>query len=104
MSHHRVEIIDADEIHDWVEKCLQPLLPDKHISILPSKYGACVGESRWSCDVDVYKAVSLETLLMKEVKEYSRGNYVHFYVDDILSAMYASGALEAERYRVEYSW
>lgn len=97
-------VLNADELNNWVESFLQPLLPGKHISILPSKYGACKGESQWFCSVDVEDSISLKELIAREVKEFSRGDYVHFYVDDILSAATKLGQLTGSYFLVWYKW
>lgn len=97
-------VIDADTIDRWIDVNLNSLMPGKHISVLPTKHGSTNGESCWTSKVYVSFGITLDELIAKEVEEYSRGIYVHFYVDDVLSAMYGTGDIDEGYYLVDYYW
>ena len=104
METSTVTKIDADAINAWVEKHLLPLCPeDAHVTIMPRSYH-CTGESAFFAAVDIDNSLSLHELLALEVKEHTRAQYHHFYVDDVIAAAVGAGALQGNHFHVHYRW
>jgi len=100
MNPQMLPVIGYDDIDQWVSTYLQPHFPDKHISVIPHEWEP-TGESAFVCKIDIGDDITIEQLCKKVVKEHSRGRYVHFYANDILTAAYTNGQLK-ETYLILY--
>lgn len=76
---------------------------DAQISLIPHPWEA-KGESRFFCAVDVDEEISVSQLLEKEVKEYTRGNFKHFYVSDVIQAAVSANQLEGNQFFLYHKW
>lgn len=100
----QITSINADELKDWLDTALGTLLPpNTHISIIPQTWEA-KGESRFFCEIDIDKALTLPQLLARVVSEHSRGNLVHFYAHDVVAAAVGAGELVGDHFYLYYRW
>lgn len=87
--------VDFDVLEYWLQQFLKDDLPGKEALIINQDYH-CNQGSRFFASVDADEPLTKKELLERLVLEHSRGNYVHFYIDDVIKAAYTSGALESE--------
>lgn len=99
-----VMTMDADGIHSWIKATVQPLFPDKLISVIPRPGIDATGESRFFCPLDIDQPIPLEELKNRVVTQFSRADCIHFYPDDLLNAAVGNGDLEIGSYHLFYKW
>lgn len=98
------KFIDADALKEWLEESLKNLVPaDTHISIIPQVWDA-KGESRFFCEIDIEKNITIPELLNKVVSEHSRGKYIHFYAQDVVQAAVTAKQLDGDHFYLYYQW
>ena len=85
--------LQGEALGDWLNQFLEGKIPEGYTAyIIPSVHDA-KGESKFFCKIDVEEPISVETLLERVVSEYSRGESLHFYAKDVVSAAYGAGLL-----------
>ncbi|HEJ4407884.1 TPA: hypothetical protein SL557_000163 [Pseudomonas aeruginosa] len=99
-----VTVIGADAIHDWVARHLAPLCPEGAAISVIQRPWHCKGESCYFAAVEVEAPITTAQLRRLEVAEHTRGQYLHFYVDDVIAAAVGSGALAGDFFHVFYRW
>jgi len=99
-----VTAIDADAIRDWVAHHLAPLCPEGAAISVINRPWHCKGESCYFAAVEVDTLITVAQLRQLEVTEHTRAHYLHFYVDDVIAAAVASGALTGDFFHVYYRW
>ena len=95
--------IDTDELDNWLKEYLGNDFKNKEVTII-DKPEHCRGESKFFADVDVYEKISREEFINREVKEHTRYNRIHFYVDDVISAACKAGMLKGDSFCIYYTW
>lgn len=95
--------IDAASLKDWLSATLKNLGIEKKASIIPQSWDA-IGESRFFCPIDVDEPISVAELIKREVTEHSRGPYIHFYAEDVVSAACGAGELSGDWFWLYYTW
>jgi hypothetical protein len=99
-----VTVIDRDAIKEWIAHYLAPACPPgSHISVINRQWH-CKGESAFFTAVDVELPLSIEQLRESEVVELTRGNHLHFFVDDVIAAAVGSCSLAGSFFHVHYRW
>ena len=91
--------IDFDDLQNWLREFLKASLPSKQIYIIEQEYHLSKG-SKLFADIDICEPLTKEELLKKEAVVHSRGGYIHFYVDDVVTAAHTAGMLEGNSFCV----
>jgi hypothetical protein len=102
----KVTSIDAEALKDWLEKALAEHYPEgTQFYLIPKPWDA-KGESRFFCEIEVEEDITIEGLIAREVKEHSRGQYVHFYAYDVVCAAALAGEFEGRGnyFHLYYRW
>lgn len=99
-----VKIIYAEAIKEWIAKNLAPLCPPESFISVIHRPWHCKGESAFFASIEVYEEITLEELRSREVVEHSRAHYLHFNIDDVISAAVALGDIDGDVFHVHYSW
>ncbi len=76
---------------------------ESHVTVMPRSWH-CTGESAFFAAIDINYSLSPNELRALEVKEHSRAQYLHFYVDDVIAAAVGIGALQGNHFHVHYRW
>lgn len=89
---------------EWLnEALLKYFSQDTKISIIPRSWEP-TGESSFFSQIDIQNDLSIKQLLSKVVIEHSRGNYIHFYADDVISAAITAKELKGSCFYLHYRW
>lgn len=104
MQTSTISAIEAEDIQQWITRHLSPLCPAGAEIKVINRPWHCKGESAFFAAVDVDAPISISQLRDLEVIEHTRAQYLHFYVDDVISAAVGSGALDGSYFHVYYRW
>ena len=91
--------IDFDDLQNWLRGFLKADLPGKQIYIIEQEYHISKG-LKFFADIDINETITKEELLKREAIRHSNGDYVHFYVDDVVTAAHTTGMLEGNSFCV----
>lgn len=98
-------VIDADHLQEWFRKVLAPYFPDKGLYLVGHPMNSAEGESKLFVEVKYIEPdVSIDDLSTRTVTEYNRGNYLHFYVHDVINAAVTAGELKGKRFYCLLEW
>lgn len=85
--------LEGEALGEWLNHILEGKIPEGHTAYIMPSVHAAKGESKFFCKIDVEERISVETLLERVVSEHSRGEYLYFYAEDVVSAAYGAGLL-----------
>lgn len=95
--------IKGEDLQEWLQAALADALPGKQLYMIHEP-GEARGESRYFSEVHLDQELSLGDLVKREVVEHSRGDYVHFYVKDVVSAACSANALSGRWFWIYHTW
>jgi len=98
--------IDGGVLQEWLEESIKNLVPEGYeVYIIPNDDGA-QGGSKFFTEVNINKKdlITLDELVKRVVKEHSRGQYLHYYVDDVIGAACKLDELTGSWFWVYCTW
>ena len=96
--------VDGEALKTWLDLAVVGLIPAGFEAYIIPRTTDAKGESKFFCSIDVEEPITVETLVKREVAEHSRGPYLHFYADDVVSAACGAGVLNATYVWLFYRW